>query len=379
MLNTASSSGIHTYDEYTWYPADPAFGTNKFLCYANRTGRKFSFATGFADYAAGTGAFVPTQAIIFDPRLWGALPDGLNEIDLDMGTGQVISTGTTTVGTGEIAVTNNPDGKVIASLKPYLDFGSGIYSKTASAATLTIDIYGRVVGFEEPDLFYMTIAQFTATSGQTVFSVTRSSGYISGQCLVFKNGVLLDTSEYTDTGGATGTVTLGTGATLNDKVTIISFKSENITTGVYASFTRNTSTLTNASSYTPSGFTLTSGYELLFLNGAVLMDQDYDIIGGSIVNMPSVANGLLTVIQWTPNNLTTPNGDPVNVVTNTVIGQTSYSFSYTTDAFNLFQNGVLQFAGTDYTTVTGGYTLANSPTNNSDLLLQQTFARTGAV
>ena len=379
LLNTASSSGIHTYDEYTWYPADPAFGTNKFLCYANRTGRKFSFATGFADYAAGTGAFVPTQAIIFDPRLWGALPDGLNEIDLDMGTGQVISTGTTTVGTGEIAVTNNPDGKVIASLKPYLDFGSGIYSKTASAATLTIDIYGRVVGFEEPDLFYMTIAQFTATSGQTVFSVTRSSGYISGQCLVFKNGVLLDTSEYTDTGGATGTVTLGTGATLNDKVTIISFKSENITTGVYASFTRNTSTLTNASSYTPSGFTLTSGYELLFLNGAVLMDQDYDIIGGSIVNMPSVANGLLTVIQWTPNNLTTPNGDPVNVVTNTVIGQTSYSFSYTTDAFNLFQNGVLQFAGTDYTTVTGGYTLANSPTNNSDLLLQQTFARTGAV
>lgn len=379
LLNTASSSGIHTYDEYTWYPADPTFGTNKFLCYANRTGRKFSFATGFADYAAGTGAFVPTQAIIFDPRLWAALPDGSNTIDLDMGTGQVLSTGTTTVGTGEIEVSNNPDGKVIASLKQYLDFGSGVYSKTASAATLTIDIYGRVVGFEEPDAFYMTIAQFTATSGQTVFSVTRSAGYISGQCLVFKNGVLLDASEYTDTGGATGTVTLGTGATLNDKLTIISFKSENTTTGVYASFTRNTATLTNASSYTPSGFSITSGYELLFLNGAVLMDQDYDVIGGSIVNMPSIANGLLTVIQWTPNNLTTPNGDPVNVVTNTTIGQTSYSFSYTTDAFNLYENGVLLFDGTDYTTVSGGYTLTNTPIDNTNLLLQQTFARTGAV
>jgi hypothetical protein len=109
------------------------------------------------------------------------------------------------------------------------------------------------------------------------------------------------------------------------------------------------------------------------------MDQDYDIIGGSLVNMPSIANGLLTSIQWTQNNLTTPNGDPVNVVTNTVIGQTSYSFSYTTDAFNLYLNGVLQFAGTDYTTVSGGYTLATSPTTNLDLLLQQTFARTGAV
>lgn len=379
LLNTPSSSGVHTYDEYTWYPADPTFGTNKFLCYANRTGRKFSFATGFADNAAGTGAFVPTQAIIFDPRLWGALPDGVTIIDLDMGTGQILSTGTTTVGTGEIEVSNNPDGKVIASLKQYLDFGSGIYSKTASAATLTIDIYGRVVGFTEPDAFYITIAQFTATSGQTVFSVTRSAGYISGQCLVFKNGLLLDTSEYTDTGGTTGTVTLGTGATLNDIVTIISFKSSNVTTGVYASFSRNTATLTNTSSFVPSGFSITSGYELLFLNGAALMDQDYDIIGGSVVNMPSVANGLLTVIQWTPNNLTTPNGNPVNVVTNTVIGQTSYSFSYTTDAFNLYLNGVLQFAGTDYTSVTGGYTLATSPTTNTDLLLQQTFARTGAV
>jgi len=379
LLNTSSSSGVHTYDEYTWFPADPTFGTNIFLCYVNYSNRRFSFATGFANYAAGTGAFVPTQALLFDPRLWSALPDGSNTIDLDAGTGQVISTGTTTVGTGEIAVTNNPDGKVVASLKPYLDFGSGIYSKTASAAKLTIDIYGRVVGFEEPDAFYMTIAQFTATSGQTIFSVTRSAGYISGQCLVFKNGVLLDTSEYTDTGGTTGTVTLSTGAILNDKVTIISFKSSNTTTGVYASFTRNTATLTNASSYTPSGFTITSGYELLFLNGSTLTDQDYDIVGGDITNLPSLATGLLTVIQWTPNNLTTPNGNPVNVVTNTVIGQTSYSFNYTTDAFNLFQNGVLLFGGTDYTTVSGGYTLANSPTSNTNLLLQQTFARTGAV
>lgn len=379
LLNTPSSSGTYSFAEYTWYLAEPTFGTNIYLCYANRTGRKFSFATGFADNAAGTGAFVPTQALIFDPRLWGALPNGTNIIDLDIGTGQVIQTGTTTVGTGEISVTNNPDGKVVASLQQYLDFGSGIYSKTSTVAKLTVDIYGRVVGFEEPDTLFLTIAQFTATSGQTVFSVTRSSGYISGQCWVYKNGLLLDASEYTDTGGATGTVTLSTGATLNDRITITSFKSVNVTTGVYATFTRNTATLTNASTYTPSGYSIASGYELLFMNGVVLMDQDYDIIGGSIVNMPSLANGLLTVIQWSQNNLTTPTGNPVNVVINTVVGQTVYAFSYTTDALNLFQNGVLLFSGSDYTSATGGYTLANTPTNNTDLLLQQTFARTGAV
>jgi hypothetical protein len=379
LYNTSASSGTATPDQYTWYLADPTFSTNKFICYANRTGRKFSFATGFAANAAGTGAFVPTQAIIFDPRLWSALPNALNVIDLDMATGQVLSTGTTTTGTGEIEVTNNPDGKVIASLKQYLDFGSGIYQKTSSVAQLTIDIYGRVVGFEEPDAFYITIQSFTATSGQTVFSVTRGTGYISGQCLVFQNGILQDTSTYTDTGGTTGTVTFGTGRTAGVGITIISFKSSNTTTGVYPSFTRNTATLTNASSYTPSGFSITSGYEFLFLNGAVMTEQDYDIVGGNITNFPSIANGLLTVIEWTENNLTTPNGDPVNILINTIIGQSSYPFSYTTGAFNLYENGVLLLQGSDYTTVSGGYTLTNTPTNSNHLLLQQTFARTGAV
>ena len=379
LLNTSSSSGTHTPDEYTWYLADPGFGTNIFLCFVNRTGRKFSFATGFAANAAGTGAFVPTQAIIFDPRLWSALPNGLNNIDLDMGTGQILSTGTTTTGTGEIEVTNNSDGKVIASLKQYLDFGSGIYQKTASAATLTIDIYGRVVGFEEPDDFFITIESFTATGGQTIFNVTRGSGYISGQCLVFENGILQDEADYTDTGGTTGTVTFTTGRTAGVYITIISFKSSNSTTGVYPSFTRNSETVTNANFYTPSGFSITSGYEFMFLNGVVMTEQDYDIIGGAITNLPSIANGLLTVIQWTQNNLTTPNGDPVNVLINTVIGQSNYPFSYATGGFNLYQNGVLLLQGTDYTTVSGGYNLTNTPTVTTDLLLQQTFARTGAV
>lgn len=379
LQNTALTSGSVNPSDYNWYLADPAFDSNKFICYVNRTGRKFSFATGFANFAAGSGAFVPTQAIIFDPRLWSALPVGTNLIDLDMGTGQVLSTGTTTVGTGEIEVTNNPDGKVIASLKQYLDFGSGIYQKTSTVAQLTIDIYGRVVGFEEPDAFYITIQSFTATSGQTVFTVTRAAGYLSGQCLVFQNGALQDASTYTDTAGSTGTVTFTTGRTAGVGITIMSFKSSNLTTGVYPSFTRNTATLTNASAYTPSGYTLVSGYEFMFMNGVVMTEQDYDIVGGVVTNMPSIANGLLTVIQWTPNNLTTPNGDAVNVLINTIIGQVAYSFSYATGAFNLYQNGVLLLLGTDYTTVSGGYNLTNTPTVTTDLLLQQTFARTGAV
>jgi hypothetical protein len=380
LFNTAASSVSSNPSDYTWYLADPTFGTTIFLAYANRTGRKFSFDTGFAGFAAGTGAFVPTQASIFDPRVWSALPNGTNIIDLDQATGQVLTTGTTTVGTGEIAVVNSPDGKVVAALKQYLDFGSGIYQKTVtSASQITIDIYGRIIGFETPDELYMTISTFTATSGQTVFSVTRASDYIFGQCLVFSNGVLANTTEYTDTGGSTGTVTFSTGRAAGTIVIIMSFRSVNATSGTYATFTRNTATLTNVSSYTPSGFSINSGYELLFINGAVMTEFDYDIVGGSVTNFPNLTSGLLTVIQWTPNNLSVPTGDAVNAFINAVVGQTSYNFGYTPGAFNLYGNGVLLTDSSDYTSVSGGYVLANTPTTSAYGLLQQTFSRTGAA
>ena len=118
---------------------------------------------------------------------------------------------------------------------------------------------------------------------------------------------------------------------------------------------------------------------MLFLNGTVVNDQDYDIIGQEITNFPAVVNGDLQVIQWSSNNLSLPNGSPVNIVTNTIINQTIYPFSFIASSFNLYQNGVLLKQGTDYTTGTGTYTLANTPDTIQNILVQQTFARTGAV
>ena len=376
LCNQTTTTPPASASSYTWYLADPTFGTTVYLTYCNRTSRKFSFDSGFADYAAGSGAFVPTQTAIFDPSLWSALPTGTNIIDLDHRTGQLLETGTTTVGTGQIAVNNTSDGRVVASLEPYLNFGSGVYQYTSSVATLTVDIYGRVVGFEPPDNFYYSEQTFTATAGQTVFSVTRGSGYIVGQCWVTKNGCLLEpTSDYTD---ASGAVTLTTGAAVGDIVSVISFKSTNSTSGVYASFTRHDVTLTNASTYTPSGFTIASGYELLFLNGTIVNEQDYDIVAGDVTNFPAPVTGTLTIIQWTPNNLGLPNGNPVNVIAYTISGQALYAFSYDANAFNLYENGVFLTQGTDFTTSTGNYTLVPTPTG-TNLLVQQTFARTGAV
>lgn len=382
LANATSSSPITDPTQYTWYAASPTFGTDNYLLFNNRTGRRFSFATGTAGYAGGTGAYVPTDTAIYDPSTWSALPDGTNYIDLDHRTGQLTETGTTTIGTGEIAVKNNADGRIVASLASIpaleaLSGGAGTY--TATVAKLTIDIYGRVLGFEPPDDFDYTMQQFNATSGQTVFTVTRGSNYLINNCFVFQNGVLLDESEYTDTAGATGTVTLATGADLGDIVTIISMKSVNTTTGVYNSFSREVVDLTAVSEYTASGFTLVSGYELLFLNGTVVNDQDYDIVGQTILNFPDLVTGRLTIIQWSNNNLNIQNGTPINVTTNSVIGQDTYPFSYVADALNIYQNGVLLDADTDYTAGFGEYTLAEIPTDVNQILLQQTFSRTGAV
>jgi len=454
LANVTTATVPSNASDYTWYPALPVnFGTISYLLYSNRTGRKFSFAVGPAGYAAGSASFVPTQITTYDPSIWLGLPNGTNIIDLDVRTGQVLQTGTTTVTTGQIGITNNPDGTIVAGLQQYLDFGNGIYTRTTTPASITVDIYGRVVGFETPDSFYYTTEIFTATSGQTVFTVTRGSGYISGQCLVFQNGLILDTTEYTDTSGATGTVTLSVGATLNDIITIISVKSvsnlsiittgasgtgsvatltftqktvapftvgqsititglvpsgyngtytvtacttssvsyANATTGVqitfgtitltnpiYTSFTRNTATLTTQSTYTASGFTLNDGHELLFLNGTVVNAQDYNIVDQDITFI-GLTTGDLQVVQWEDSNLGIPVGNPVNVDVFTTIGQSIYPFSFDANAFNLYNNGLLQKVVTDYTTSTGNFTLTTTPTSISNILTQQTFTRTGAV
>ena len=456
LYNNNSTSPSTIYTDYKWYLADPAFGTNKFLCFINRTGRKFSFDTDFADYASGTGQFVPTTFADFDPRLWSALPDGLNVIDLDNKTGQLITTGTTTTGTGQVKVSNTGDGQLIASLDQFLDFGGPTFF-TGSAATITVDIYGRVVGFTTPDDFFMTIDYFDATASQTVFSVTRAATYIQGQCLVFQNGLLLSDTEYTDTGGATGTVTLTTGATLNDVITIYSMRAissgafydntylqvdtvgassivwnaasmpyqliragdlltfSNVGTPTtytvstvnygtrtitftgaitastgntiytyrasgssYPVFSRFEATLTATATYTPTDWEFNSGYELPFYNGTIVPDSDFDIVGNTYTITPSVSDGLLTIIQFSANNTTTPTGTPQNVIAFAVVGQTFYSFNFTNGALGIYANGVLYEGGVDYTTSTNSYTLTNSPTE-SFIIQQQTFARAGAA
>lgn len=219
IYNNDTANGGTDPTLYTWY-LDANFGTANYLLYANRQNRKFSFDVGNAGYVNLGGAFVPSNTSVYDSTQWSALIDPVSGvqsfIDLDVRTGQLTIAGATgnNVNDGFLAVTNNTDGSMKVNLHDFLNFGAGVYSKSFTAATLTVDVYGRVVGFSEADNFYYTEQPFIATAGQTSFSFTHTVGWI----LVFRNGDLLDPTEYTETGT---TVVMNTACSVGETVVII--------------------------------------------------------------------------------------------------------------------------------------------------------------
>jgi hypothetical protein len=453
LYNSTNQTFSSNPNDYTWYLAQPTFGTVYFLAYTNRGGRTFSFGIAPASQASGTGAFVPTST--YDNSIWAALAGTVNYIDLDVRTGQVTKTATTTTGGGQLVITNNNDGTMVGGLFPFLDFG-GATTFTGSGANITIDIYGRVVGLVSPDEFNYTSQEFTATAGQTVFTpATRGATYITGQDWVFRNGLLLDpTSDYTET---STTVTMNTACVVGEQVAILSFRPVNMSiyyanlgilyssgsgtntvtfsnlthqlinagdqlafanTGAptlytvssvnyatseitftttftatagdiiyryrsagagYPAFSRFSASVSGASTYTPTEWQFVSGSEVIFLNGVIVNDQDYDLVSNTINNFPSTITGNLQIFQFAPSNLGTPAGLNALSTINTAIGVSSYNYSYDADAFELYNNGCLLVMGTDFTTASGSYTLAVTPTSNINVLNQQTFDRTGAA
>jgi hypothetical protein len=217
LFNNTTANQSADPADYIWIAG--SFGTNNYLLFANRTSRKFSFDVGNAGYANLGGLFVPTETSIYDTTVWSGLPDGSNFIDLDERTGQLIKSGTTTVSAadGLLSVTNNTSGSMVVSLQKFLNFGEGVYTKTFPASTLTIDVYGRIVGFTEPDSFYYTENTLIATAGQTVFNVT----HIVGQCLVFRDGLLVPLSDYSET---SSTITFNDACAEGETVVVIEMR-----------------------------------------------------------------------------------------------------------------------------------------------------------
>lgn len=464
LFNNDTANGGTNPELYQWYSVPDStdipnsFGTADYLIYANRANRKFSFTVDNAGYVNLGGAFVPTETSVYDTTQWSGLPDpsGSNQsfIDLDARTGQLLRSGTSSqnFNDGNLTVKNNTDGSMVVNLQSFLNFGDGVYQRSFNAATLTIDVYGRVVGFTEQDTFYYTENVFNATSGQTTFNVTHTVGWV----LVFRDGVLLDPSEYSET--AT-TVVMGSACAVNEKVVIIymygvstsqyyeplnitiasstsnsitynnapwnainagdqlcfsntgtptlyTVSSINTTTKVitftgtiagatagltvyrnraagsqYAPFSRYDQDVSAITSFTPTTYSLNNGYESIYINGVQISEVDYDLSGNTINGFPAPVTGRLSIILFTPNNLTIPASNIANTVAYSTSGQTTYPFPNNPLSMEVYANGALLTKGAsyDYTASANNYILTTAFNNNVTLLNQQTFGRTGAA
>lgn len=415
---------------YTWYESRSAGNLVQFshkanditaplynLVYCNRGGRTISFGTAACQFLGegGYANFVPVYGAntTYDPSIWWGVPYaeytanapviGYRLIDLDRRSGMVLQQATTGVSAadGYMDVTTNDKGAVVVKLDPLLagqaPFNTGADTYTASAAQITFDKFGRIRGVEIPDTFFYTKDEWTYVGGAsktftpTARNTTSPNAWIAGQDLIFVNGIL----QRPDAGGTvydyseTATTFTVPNIINNDIITCISLRSVSAKTGMagsYTTFTRDYYTLTNVGEYTPSGG-ISNTFEMLFVNGVPLPEQDYDILsGGKIVSYSGGITGELCVLQWQPDKIQSlPTGQCVNDATYTAPAvvtdppRTSYTFSNDTASLSVYYNGVLLKKGTDYTSTATGFTLAATPSSPNGIIIQQKFQQNGAA
>ena len=180
---------------------------------------------------------------------------------------------------------------------------------------------------------------FTATSGQTTFTVT--GGYVVGLVDVYINGVKLLPADFTATNGST--VVLGTGAVLNDSVTIINY------TATIAALPTSRDVIDYTATSVQTTFTVTGGYVVglldIYVNGVKLTSSEYTATNGTtfVLTVASVAGDQVQAIRYNAS---------VNGVSGA--GTTNYHAKFT--ASGTVGNSIVQDDGT---TVTIGSTDSN--------------------
>ena len=99
----------------------------------------------------------------------------------------------------------------------------------ANGDVITVRFFGRAV--DQPTSYAMQLFKYTATASQTAFTGADANGAIlafSGNDVdVYLNGVHLDSSDFTASNG--DTITLGSGATVNDELVIRAFRAFTVT------------------------------------------------------------------------------------------------------------------------------------------------------
>tara|TARA_R100000654_G_scaffold6748_2_gene17344 strand:- start:4090 stop:4812 length:723 start_codon:yes stop_codon:yes gene_type:complete len=183
------------------------------------------------------------------------------------------------------------------------EIGTGVY--THSGTTLTrvlsssstgslLNLSGTSTVFISPSAADLTLTgaahnftSFTATAGQTTFSVN----YNAGNILIFTNGVKLDSSSFTASNGTS--VVLGSGAAAGDIVEVVEY-------GGAAAGNFSSTSFTATSGQTVFSGSFNTAKSSVFLNGLLLLvTTDYAITSSQVTLVSGATAGdVLQVNQY---------------------------------------------------------------------------------
>lgn len=322
--------------DYTWFAAGGTFLADVYLWVRTTGGNTAQFNLSI-DAPDNSGWINQTiQTVTADPY-----------IDVYSRTGSVV-VNITSPTSGRIGYSNlGANGVVNLNLDPYgQGRDSGGYSFDPGAtATVEVDEFGRIIQAAALDTVRYSTLQTLATAGQTAFTFSNSQ---PDQILVFRNGCFLDPNyDYTRT---STTVTLASACSLNDVIQMYYIRLIDAATSAdKVPFVVQTQTLSNGQTTIPTSNA--DGAEILLLNGALVMDSDYDYIGtnqGYELITPSVG-GNLNIVVFAFNNAN-------QLIFSENYTQTTYANTNVVFPTQFYRNshlmwfcGALLKPGTDYT------------------------------
>jgi hypothetical protein len=205
--------------------------------------------------------------------------------------------------TGTLPIANGGTGQTTAvaafdALNPMTTTGDIIYEASpTTAARLGIGSTGQVLtvaggipSWATPSSGGGTITttDFTATAGQTTFSITYTVGLVE----VYQNGSKLANADYTATNGTS--IILATGASVGDVIEVVVFSSLNI----YSTITSETFNGTGSqTAFTMSAVPANTASVLVAISGVVQDPTTYSVLSNTLTfsTAPPSASGNISV------------------------------------------------------------------------------------